>query len=154
MHTSEQEQLFKLLQNIEENKKLIPTFTDLTRHPVFGANFASMSEKEQAEVKEVIEEYIEKKIYTLNKTKGGQLFIRFFEAKNALFWQFRALNENDTTAQTGEFQEIGKQVEHELFKLEGILTEKMLNQEKGLDKVVDSFYNIVYLFFPRYNAIE
>jgi hypothetical protein len=38
--------------------------------------------------------------------------------------------------------------------LEGILTEKMLNQERGLDKVVEAFYNIVYLFFPRYNAIE
>jgi hypothetical protein len=64
------------------------------------------------------------------------------------------LNESDETAGTEAFQEVGKQVEHELFKLEGILTEKMLNQEKGLDKVVDSFYNIVYLFFPRYNSLD
>jgi hypothetical protein len=41
-----------------------------------------------------------------------------------------------------------------MFKLEGILTEKMLKQEKWLDKVIDSFYNIVYLFFPRFNEIE
>jgi hypothetical protein len=41
-----------------------------------------------------------------------------------------------------------------MFKLEGILTEKMLKQEKGLDKVIDSFYNIVYLFFPRFNEVE
>lgn len=40
-----------------------------------------------------------------------------------------------------------------MFKLEGILTEKMLKQEKGLDKVVESFYNIVYLFFPRFSEI-
>jgi hypothetical protein len=53
-----------------------------------------------------------------------------------LFWQFRALNESDETAGTKEFQIAGKQVEDELFKLEGILTEKMLNQEKGI------------LFFP------
>ncbi|MDR2416499.1 MAG: hypothetical protein LBD75_08140 [Candidatus Peribacteria bacterium] len=154
MHTTEKEQLLILLQNIEESKKLIPTFTDLAQHPIFGENFASMNEKQQKEVKEVINKYLEKKIYTLHKTKGGQLFIRFFEAYNTLFWQFRVLNESDETAQTAEFQKIGKQVEGELFKLEGILTEKMLNQEKGLDKVVDAFYNIIYLFFPRYNAIE
>jgi hypothetical protein len=55
---------------------------------------------------------------------------------------------------TDAFQQVGRQVEDELFKLEGILTERMLNQEKGLDQVVGSFYNIVYLFFPRYNQIK
>ena len=30
----------------------------------------------------------------------------------------------------------------------------MLKQEKGLDKVIDSFYKIVYTFFPRYNKID
>lgn len=50
-----------------------------------------------------------------------------------------------------KFQETGKQVEQEMFKLEGILTERMLKQEKGLDKVIDSFYKIVYTFFPKYN---
>jgi hypothetical protein len=38
--------------------------------------------------------------------------------------------------------------------LEWILTEKMLDQEKWLDKVIWAFYNIVYCFFPRYNEIE
>ena len=80
--------------------------------------------------------------------------MRFFEAYNDLFWTFRALNENEETAKTPEFQTIGKQVERELFKLEGILTDRMLNQEKGLDQVVGSFYNIVYLFFPRYNQLS
>jgi hypothetical protein len=97
---------------------------------------------------------VKKRIYSLNKTKGGQLFIRLFESQNELFWKFRALNESEETASTPAFQAVGKQIEHELFKLEGILTEKMLKQEKGLDQVVGSFYNIVYLFFPRYNAIE
>jgi hypothetical protein len=41
-----------------------------------------------------------------------------------------------------------------MFKLEWILTEKMLKQEKGLDKVIDSFYTIVYLFFPRFSEVE
>ncbi|MDR0859447.1 MAG: hypothetical protein LBO09_00220 [Candidatus Peribacteria bacterium] len=113
-----------------------------------------MKAKEILEVQEVIQTYIENRISTLNKTKGGQLFVRFFEAQNALFWKFRELNESEETAGTAEFQNVGKQVEQELFKLEGILTEKMLKQEKGLDQVVGSFYNIVYLFFPRYNSLD
>jgi hypothetical protein len=46
------------------------------------------------------------------------------------------MNCNENFAQTKEFQELGKRVESEIFKYEGILTEKMLDQEKGLDKVV------------------
>jgi hypothetical protein len=63
------------------------------------------------------------------------------------------LNE-DAEKHLDEFQKVGKQVEQEMFKLEWILTEKMFNQEKGLDKVVGSFYNIVYTFFPKYSLIE
>ncbi|MDR0650106.1 MAG: hypothetical protein LBG59_01520 [Candidatus Peribacteria bacterium] len=70
MHTTEKEQLFTLLQNIEENKKLIPTFRDLTQHPIFGENFTSMNQQQQQEVKTAIKEYIEKRIYSLHKTKG------------------------------------------------------------------------------------
>ncbi|MDR0608422.1 MAG: hypothetical protein LBG52_09100 [Candidatus Peribacteria bacterium] len=113
-----------------------------------------MNTEQVQAVQATLRAYIEEKISTLHKTKGGQLFMRFFDTYNELFWQFRALNESNETAATPAFQRVGKEVEHELFKLEGILTEKMLNQEKGLDQVVGSFYNIVYLFFPRYNAIE
>jgi hypothetical protein len=35
MNTAEQEQIFTLLQNIEDNKKVIPTFSDLAQHPIF-----------------------------------------------------------------------------------------------------------------------
>ncbi|MEI8091892.1 MAG: hypothetical protein WCG98_06870 [bacterium] len=42
---------------------------------------------------------------------------------------FRNLNE-DPNIDMKKFQETGKQVEHEMFKLEGILTDKMLKQEK------------------------
>jgi hypothetical protein len=69
-----------------------------------------------------------------------------------LFWKFRELN--DPIKNDKDFQKLWKQIETEMFKLEGILTEKMLKQEKGLDKVIDSFYNIVYLFFPRFNEVE
>jgi hypothetical protein len=70
MNTQEKEQVFMLLQNIEENRKRIPTFSDLKEHSVFGAGFVAMSEKEAEEVKSVINAYIEKRIYTFNKTKG------------------------------------------------------------------------------------
>lgn len=61
---------------------------------------------------------------------------------------------NDFSVEDKDFQVVGKQVETEMFKLEGILTEKMLKQEKGLESVISSFYNLVYAFFPRYNEIE
>lgn len=154
MNTQEREQIYLLLQNIEENKKYIATFSDLCNHPIFWITFIGMNTKEKSEVESVIKHYIEDKVSSLNKTKGGQLFKRFFESDPEIFWKFRALNENNETAQEQEFQILGKQVEQEMFRLEGILTEKMLNQEKWLDKVVDSFYNIVYLFFPKFNLID
>ena len=61
------------------------------------------------------------------------------------FWQFRRMN--DFSVEDKDFQVVGKQVETEMFKLEGILTEKMLKQEKGLESVISSFYNLVYAFF-------
>jgi hypothetical protein len=87
----------------------------------------------------------------MTKTKWGQLFKRFYEAYNELFWKFRTLNE---AWDNKKFQETGKQVEQEMFKLEWILTERMLKQEKWLDKVIDSFYKIVYTYFPKYSNID
>lgn len=154
MKTSEQQQLYTLLANREENKKVIPTFSDLTTHPIFWATFAAMNPQQKQEVQELINEYIATRVPQFNKTKWGQLFLRFFESQPEIFRRFRELNENEQTVATPEFQTIGKQVEQELFRLEGILTDKMINQEKGLDKVVDAFYAIVYLFFPRFNFVE
>ena len=93
------------------------------------------------------------KIQAIKRTKWGQLFARFTETYPELFWEFRELNDRNNTDSTS-FQTLGKQVEIEMFKLEWILTEKMLKQEKGLDKVIDSFYTIVYLFFPRFSEVE
>lgn len=154
MNEQFKEQIFQLLANIEETKKVIPTFSDMCKHPLLGARFSAMSKKEKWEMQQCIREYIESRVNSLSKTKWGQLFQRFFEAENELFWKFRELNENDETASSEEFQIVWKQVEQEMFRLEGILTERMLKQEKWLDKVVESFYNIVYLFFPRYNSVE
>lgn len=154
MNEQFKEQIFQLLANIEESKKVIPTFSDMCKHPLLGARFLAMSEKEKLEIQQCIREYIESRVNSLSKTKWGQLFQRFFESENELFWKFRELNENDETASTQEFQIVWKQVEQEMFRLEWILTDRMLNQEKWLDKVIESFYNIVYMFFPRYNSVE
>jgi len=58
------------------------------------------------------------------------LFRRYFEVYEDDFWKFRDMNCNENFAQTKEFQKLGKKVENEIFKYEGILTEKMLDQEK------------------------
>jgi hypothetical protein len=52
----------------------------------------------------------------MNKTKGGQLFQRFYDTYNELFRKFRTMNEASNSNK--EFQTICKQVEQEMFKLE------------------------------------
>lgn len=152
MQEQERQQILNILANLEQSKKYLPYFSDLQKHPVFGGVIASLPEETKAEVAKLCDEYVLEKLKVSQKTKGGQLFNRFFESKNELFWQFRRMN--DFAVQDKDFQQVGKQVETEMFKLEGILTEKMLKQEKGLESVIWSFYNLVYAFFPRYNEIE
>lgn len=152
MQTQEKEQIKNILINMENSQKKIPYLSDLEQHPAFWPIFSQLSSAEKKEVEEIISSYILEKIESIKKTKGGQLFARFMEAQSELFWDFRKAN--DTSYSNDDFQTLGKAVETEMFKLEGILTEKMLKQEKGLDKVIDAFYNIVYLFFPKYNEIE
>ena len=152
MNQQEEDQIRNIIANIEEKKKSIPYFSDLENHETFGPIFKSISAEDKIETQHIINDYITEKVEGMTKTKWGQLFKRFYEAYNELFWNFRTLNEWDPTAK--KFQEIGKQVEHEMFKLEWILTEKMFKQEKWLDKVIESFYKIVYTFFPKYSSIE
>ena len=151
MNQNEINQITSIITNIEEKKGYIPYFSDLENHETFGPIFKSVSAEDKIEIQHIINDYIGEKIEGMTKTKWGQLFKRFYEAYNELFRKFRTLNE---TWEGKSFQETGKQVEQEMFKLEWILTERMLKQEKGLDKVIDSFYKIVYTFFPRYNKID
>jgi hypothetical protein len=118
MTIEEKEQIKTIISTIEENRKIIPTFSDLCENKVFGNIFQKMNEKQQSEINEIINEYIKEKLKKITKTKGGQLFQRFFETNNELFWKFRELNENEKTSKSPEFQKIGKQVEQECFKME------------------------------------
>ncbi|MFA7298255.1 MAG: hypothetical protein WC010_01280 [Candidatus Absconditabacterales bacterium] len=151
MNQQEADQIRNIIINIEEKKGSIPYFSDLEKNETFGPIFKSVSADEKIEIQQIINDYITEKIEGMTKTKGGQLFKRFYEAYNELFRKFRTLNE---IGDGNIFQEIGKQVEQEMFKLEGLLTERMFKQEKGLDKVIDSFYKIVYTFFPKYNKLN
>lgn len=152
MQEQELEQIKQIIINIEEKIGYIPYFSDLEKHPTFWPIFQSVGSEQKIEIQVLINEYIGEKINAMTKTKGGQLFKRFFEAYNELFRKFRTLNESDFPSK--EFQDVWRQVEQEMFKLEGILTDRMLKQEKWLDKVIDAFYKIVYTFFPRYNKID
>ena len=152
MNQQETDQIVSIIRNIEEKRWSIPYFSDLENHPTFGPIFKSVSSEDKIEIQHIINEHIGEKIEGMTKTKWGQLFKRFFEAYNELFRKFRTLNEWENTSK--EFQETGKKVEQEMFKLEWILTERMLKQEKWLDKVIDAFYKIVYTFFPKYNNID
>ena len=152
MQEQERQQILNILANLEQSKKYLPYFSDLEQHPVFGGVIASLSNEVKEEVRKLCDVYVLEKLKNSQKTKGGQLFNRFFESQNELFWQFRKMN--DFAVEDRNFQKIGKQVEIEMFKLEWVLTEKMLKQEKGLESVIWSFYNLVYAFFPRYNEIE
>jgi hypothetical protein len=129
MNNTERNQIVSIIKNLEEQKAYIPYFSDLANHPMYGNIFSHLNAAQQEEVRGIINEYIVEKIEGMTKTKGGQLFKRFFEAYTDLFRQFRNGNEFPEN-NTGKFQELGKQVEHEMFKLEGILTDKMLKQEK------------------------
>ncbi len=153
MNNAERDQIVNIIANLEEQRGYIAYLHDLEDHPIYGNIFSNLDDEKKHEIRMIINDYLTEKIESQTKTKGGQLFKRFFEAYNELFRQFRSMNEYPDQDKE-KFQAIGKQVEQEMFKLEGILTEKMFKQEKGLDKVVWSFYNIVYSYFPKYNQID
>ena len=88
MNQQSKDQIFQLLSNIEENKKVIPTFSDMCKHPLLWARFSDMKPKEKSEIQECINEYVKMRIEWLWKTKWGQLSQRFYESENELFWKF------------------------------------------------------------------
>ncbi len=153
MNPAEKNQIEIIIRNFHESKQYVPYFTDLKQHETFWVIFNSLEEEQVEEVKALIKKYIREDIAN-KKTKWGELFKRFFDLNEAKFWDFRLLNDSAEDQENENFQKLGKEIENELFKYEGILTEKMLQQEKGLDKVLGSFYNIVYSYFPKMNLVK
>lgn len=153
MNEQERSQIENIVNNFLEAKGYFPFLIDLEWHPVFGPIFKTLDDDKKKEVEKIIDEMMVEKIKWY-KTKWWELFRRFFEINEENFWKFRDMNCNDNFAQTREFQELWNKIESEIFKYEWILTEKMLDQEKWLDKVVGAFYNIVYSYFPKLNLVE
>jgi hypothetical protein len=98
----------------------------------------------------LIEQAIDE-LATSDKTKGTQLFTRFFENDAELFRQFRELNSSKEKTKTALFQEVGEKVVGKLWYLEQILTDKMIKRDT--DKTIVAFYDLVRLFFPYFDLV-
>jgi len=153
MNEQEKEQVCNIINNFLDLKWYFPFLVDLETHETFWPIFKNLDKEKKVVIEKIIDECVVEKIKSY-KTKWWELFRRYFEVNEDDFWKFRDMNCNENFAQTKEFQELGKKVEREIFKYEWILTEKMLDQEKWLDKVVWSFYNIVYSYFPKLSLVE
>jgi len=153
MKEQEIQQIKQLIDNYTDQYKKVPFFSDLAGHPQFGVFFQWLNDKQVQLVKSILRDYIEEKIASFG-TKWGELFRRFYDVHGDLFWQFRQMNADASAPDHKNFQQLGKDVEQLLFTYEGILTEKMLNRAEWLDKTLDAFYSIVYMFFPLYGQIH
>ena len=153
MKEQEIQQITQLIDNYTTQHKKVPFFDDLQNHPQFGVFFQWLDEKNVQRVQVILRDYIEEKIASFS-TKWGELFRRFYDVHGDLFWQFRQMNAGFSESNQDDFQVLGKEIEQLLFTYEGILTEKMLNRPEWLDKTLDAFYSIVYMFFPQYNKIK
>lgn len=112
-----------------------------------------MQDAEKEHIEQLIQEHMITKIENL-KTKGGELFRRLYENHTDEFWEFRKLNGDEKNADTQEFQTLGKKIEDRVFFYEGVLTESMIRNDKGLEKTVSAYHAIVYSFFPLFGRIE
>ncbi len=152
MRSEDLEQVKAIVENLDKANKKVPYFADLQKHPVYGQFFKDLDSEDIQQIQKIIDQYIKEKIEGL-KTKGGELFRRFYVINQDTFWRFRALNADDSQTDSDEFQTTGKIVEEQLFKFENILTQTMMKKPQGLDKTVTAYYDIAYSFFPLYNSI-
>lgn len=112
-----------------------------------------MDDADKQSIEQLIHDYMVNKIEGL-KTKGGELFRRLYENHTDEFWEFRKLNGDEKNTDTQEFQTLGKKIEDKVFFYEGVLTESMIRNDKGLEKTVSAYHAIVYSFFPLFGRIE
>ncbi len=105
MKDTDKNQIKSIIENYENSRETIPYLSNLEEHATFGPVFKSLAKEEKADVEELIESYIKKSAESL-KTKGGQLFKRFYENQEEKFRQFRHLNESEESVKTEEFQKL------------------------------------------------
>lgn len=152
MRPEDLEQVKAIVENLDKANKKVPYFQDLLSHPVYGQFFKDLDSEEIEKIQSLIDSYIKWKIEGL-KTKGGEMFRRFYVINQEMFRKFRSLNSDESKTNSLEFQTTGKQVEEQLFKFENILTQTMIKKPQWLDKTVTAYYDIAYSFFPLYNYI-
>jgi len=154
MLTSEQTaQVVQILSNLDAKNKKVPYLQDLQEHTIFGQFFLDLDADQKQEVEQIIQWYIKSKIEGLS-TKWGEFFRRFYNLNKDSFRLFRELNMSKENIETADFQDIGKELEQELFKFENMLTQNMGKRSYGLDKVVSAFYDIVHSFFPWFSFVK
>lgn len=153
MQQKDKEQVLLIIHNLDHQKKYVPYFQDLVDHPQYGVIFRGLDSEEIIQMHNIIHEYIAEQLQGY-KTKGGEMFRRFYALHQDLFREFRRLNGETNAEETAQFQSLGKQVESELFKFENMLTQTMIKKPQGLDKTLAAFYDIAYRFFPKYNLIS
>jgi len=152
MNQQTEQQIVFVITQRESQKKYVPFLQELDNHPLYGDFFTELSPDEREDVKKMIRSYI---IWAMQwlKTKWGEMFQRFYELHEDLFWEFRALNGSEDNIGTPQFDEVWGKVEDALYHFEQILTKNMMKKPQGLEKVTDAFYTIAIRFFPYYYRI-
>lgn len=153
MKPAEEQQVIFVINQLTKQKKSIPFLQDLDGHTLYGPFFHDLSPEERDEVKSMIRSVITDTIASL-KTKWWEMFQRFYELHEELFWEFRVLNGSESNLSNKKFHEVGVKIEQHLYHFEQILTKNMMRKPQWLEKVTDAFYDIAYTFFPLYGRIE
>lgn len=153
MKSAEEKQIVFVIQQITKQKKYVPFLQHLDAHTLYGSFFHGLSPEERDDVKAMIDSSIRAEIQSL-KTKGGEMFQRFYDLHEDLFWEFRTLNNSESNLENPRFHEAWRIIEQALYHFEQILVKNMMRRPEGLEKVTDAFYDIAYRFFPLYGRIE
>ena len=80
MNEQSKDQIFQLLSNIEESKKVIATFSDMCNHPLLWARFSAMKWKEKTEIQECINEYVKMRKDNLSIEEIREILIQLNES--------------------------------------------------------------------------
>ena len=153
MKPAEQQQVIFVINQLIKQKKSVPYLQDLDAHPLYWSFFHDLSPEERDEIKHLIDHMIREDIAS-RKTKGWEMFKRFYELHADLFWEFRALNSTESNLSSPIFHKLWGEIEKHLYHFEQILVKNMMRRPEGLEKVTDAFYDIAYKYFPFYARIE
>lgn len=137
-----------IVTNFHQEKKHIPFVEDLQQHEVYGMFFRDIPDDEKDAIQDLIRTYI-KDYLAQRATKGASYIARLMENESDLFWSFRQAHV-DTSL---DFNALGKDIEQHLFDMENLLTSRMSAHASGMNKTLDSFYDIVHAIFPQYHRV-